>query len=75
MIIRLKHITIKLELLTDVACFAYIAGKKNTKENKNDKVIHKQLKIIDWVERSFFIFKMQLLIIVNEYKNIAVIKK
>ena len=50
MIIRLKHITIKLELLTDVACFAYISGKKNTKENKNDKVIHRQLKIIDWVE-------------------------
>ena len=34
-----KHKTMKLELLTVEACFAYIAGKKNTNENKNANIL------------------------------------
>ena len=43
----LKHITMKFELLTDVACLAYIAGKKNTKDIKNERIMHKTLNTID----------------------------
>ncbi len=42
-----KHKTIKLELLTLVACLAYIDGKKKIKEKRNEKTIHKVLKMID----------------------------
>ena len=37
----------KLELLTVEACFAYIAGKKKTKENKKARTIERLLKMID----------------------------
>lgn len=45
-----KHKTIKLELLTLVACLAYIDGKKKMNEKRNEKTIHYVLKMIDWVE-------------------------
>ena len=59
MIMDAKHKTMKFELLTLVACFPYIDGKKNTKENKKQNAMHKLLKIIDWVERSSLILSMQ----------------
>ena len=63
---QLKHKTIKFELLTEVACFAYIAGKKNTKDIKKETRIHKTLKIIDWVEWSFFKMRIRNPIIVKQ---------
>ena len=74
-IITLKQIIIKLELETDVACFSYIGGKKKTKENKKTNTIQRILKIIDWMERSSFIFNKRETMMVNEYKNIVEVRK
>ena len=56
----------KFELLTDVACFAYIAGKKNTKENKKDNAIQKTLKTIECIDLSFLMANNLATIMVKE---------